>query len=86
MTTPEFARQVRDHDPAKPDGDLAKKLIAACASRGVMIISSGVNSNVIRILSPLIISRAVLLKGLTVVREELEKLTKPVAVKKRVAA
>jgi len=77
---------VKNGDAAQPDGDLAKKLIAACASRGVMIISSGVNSNVIRILSPLIISRAVLIKGLTVVREELEKLTKPVPAKKRVAA
>ena len=77
---------VKNNDPAQPDGDLAKKLIAACASRGVMIISSGVNSNVIRILAPLVISRAVLVKGLNVVREELEKLTTPAPVKKRAVA
>ena len=76
---------VKNNDPGQPDGDLAKKLIAACATRGVMIISSGVNGNVIRILAPLVISRAVLVKGLTVIREELEKLTQPVTTKKRVA-
>lgn len=66
---------VRNNDPRLPDGELAKKLIAACANRGLIIISSGVNSNVIRILSPLVISRTLLMKGLNIIREELERLT-----------
>jgi 4-aminobutyrate aminotransferase / (S)-3-amino-2-methylpropionate transaminase / 5-aminovalerate transaminase len=67
---------VKDKDPDKPDADLCKALLNACAAKGLLIISAGTSGNVIRVLSPLIISRAQLLKGLGILREELLQLTK----------
>jgi 4-aminobutyrate aminotransferase / (S)-3-amino-2-methylpropionate transaminase / 5-aminovalerate transaminase len=66
---------VKDKDPHKPDAELCKALINACAAKGLMIISAGVSGNVIRVLSPLIISKAQLQKGLNILREELLRLT-----------
>jgi 4-aminobutyrate aminotransferase / (S)-3-amino-2-methylpropionate transaminase / 5-aminovalerate transaminase len=67
---------VKDKDPNKPDAELCKALINACAAKGLMIISAGVSGNVIRVLSPLIISKPQLQKGLDILREELLRLTK----------
>ena len=67
---------VKDKDPNKPDADLCKALINACAAKGLLIISAGVSGNVIRVLSPLIISKPQLQKGLDILREELVRLTK----------
>lgn len=66
---------VKNGDPHQPDGDLAKQLIQNCAQRGLLIISAGVAGNVIRVLSPLVISRPLLMKGLQIIQEELAKLT-----------
>ena len=71
---------VKNNDPHQPDGDLAKQLLAACAAKGLLIINAGVNGNVIRILSPLVISRPQLMKGLNILRSEMLRLT---AVKKK---
>jgi 4-aminobutyrate aminotransferase/(S)-3-amino-2-methylpropionate transaminase len=67
---------VKENDPNKPDTDLCKALINACANRGLLIISAGTNANVIRVLSPLIISKPQLIKGLGILREELLRLIK----------
>jgi 4-aminobutyrate aminotransferase/(S)-3-amino-2-methylpropionate transaminase len=67
---------VKDNDPNKPDGDLGKALINACAQKGLLIISAGTSGSVVRILSPLIISKSQLVKGLGILREELLRLTK----------
>ncbi len=67
---------VKDNDPNKPDGDLCKALLNVCATKGLLIISAGVSGNVIRVLSPLIISKPLLQKGLGILREELLRLTK----------
>lgn len=66
---------VKDNDPNKPDGDLCKALLAACASKGLLIISAGTSGNVVRVLSPLVISRPQLLQGLNILRGELLRLT-----------
>lgn len=74
---------VKDKNPNKPDAELCKALINACAARGLLIISAGTAGNVIRVLSPLVISRTLLMKGLHILREELLKLTgNPVATSK----
>jgi 4-aminobutyrate aminotransferase/(S)-3-amino-2-methylpropionate transaminase len=62
---------VKDKDPNKPDAELCKALIHACANKGLLIISAGTSGNVIRVLSPLIITRSELLKGLNILRREL---------------
>jgi 4-aminobutyrate aminotransferase/(S)-3-amino-2-methylpropionate transaminase len=67
---------VKDNDPNKPDADLCKKLLNACAENGLLIISAGTEGNVIRVLSPLVISDSDLSKGLSIIREQLLKLTK----------
>lgn len=66
---------VKEKDPNKPDAELCKALLAACASKGLLIISAGVSGNVVRVLSPLIISKAQLMKGLGILRDELLRLT-----------
>ena len=62
---------VKDGDPNKPDGELCKALLNACASKGLLAISAGTSGNVLRVLSPLIISRPLLMKGLNILRDEL---------------
>jgi 4-aminobutyrate aminotransferase/(S)-3-amino-2-methylpropionate transaminase len=66
---------VKDGDPNKPDADLCKALLNACASRGLLLISAGTSGNVVRVLSPLVISRGQLMKGLDILRTELLRLT-----------
>jgi 4-aminobutyrate aminotransferase/(S)-3-amino-2-methylpropionate transaminase len=66
---------VKNDDPHQPDGDLCKQLIQACAKKGLLIISAGTSGNVVRVLSPLVINRNDLTKGLQIIREELLKLT-----------
>jgi 4-aminobutyrate aminotransferase/(S)-3-amino-2-methylpropionate transaminase len=67
---------VKNGDPHQPDAELCKKLIAACWSKGLQVISAGVNGNVVRVLSPLVISRPQLMRGLNIIRTELITLTK----------
>lgn len=69
---------VKDGDPNKPDADLCKALLNACASKGLLIISAGTSGNVVRVLSPLVIPRGQLMKGLDILRTELLRLTSQV--------
>ena len=64
---------VKDKYPNKPDADLCKALLNACAAKGLLIISAGVSGNVVRVLSPLVISRSQLMRGLNILRAELLK-------------
>lgn len=77
---------VKNQDPNQPNGDLAKTLIENCSKRGLLIISAGISGNVIRVLSPLVISRKELLQGLNIIRNELLALTSKQPKSKRKAA
>jgi 4-aminobutyrate aminotransferase / (S)-3-amino-2-methylpropionate transaminase / 5-aminovalerate transaminase len=66
---------VKDQDPNKPDADLCKALLNACAEKGLLIISAGTSGNVVRVLSPLVITNQQLMKGLDILRTELLSLT-----------
>lgn len=66
---------VKNSDPHQPDTDLNKQLINACAGKGLLVISAGLNGNVLRVLSPLVISRPQLMRGLNIIRTELIRLT-----------
>ncbi|MBL7851195.1 MAG: aspartate aminotransferase family protein, partial [Cyclobacteriaceae bacterium] len=68
---------VKNGDPHQPDGDLAKKLVNACAENGLLVISAGVSGNVIRVLSPLVITDSQLNRGLGILRTQLLKLSQP---------
>jgi len=65
---------VKNNDPFQPDADLCKKLIAHCAENGLIVISAGVNGNIIRVLSPLVIEEELLHKGLDIIEGGLHKL------------
>jgi 4-aminobutyrate aminotransferase / (S)-3-amino-2-methylpropionate transaminase / 5-aminovalerate transaminase len=66
---------VKNDDPFQPDSKLCSDLMAACSKRGLIILSAGTHKNVIRVLSPLVITEQELEKGLNIIEEELLKLT-----------
>lgn len=66
---------VKDKDKHQPDAELVASLRDNCLKRGLLLLNAGVNKNIIRILSPLVISEEQLNKGLDIIEEELLKLT-----------
>ena len=65
---------VKNGDPFQPDAELCKKLISYCADNGLIVINAGVNGNVIRVLSPLVIEEELLQKGLDIIEGGLHQL------------
>jgi len=65
---------VHDGDPMRPDADTCAKLMNACAKRDLVVINAGTEKNIIRVLSPLVISDDLLNKGLDIMEEELAKI------------
>ena len=65
---------VKNNNPHQPDADTCKKLIAYCAAHGLIVINAGVNGNVIRILSPLVIEENLLNKGLDIIEKGLQEI------------
>ena len=57
-------------DPDRPATKLVRTIIDACVKRGLLVISAGTYRNVIRSLSPLVISDELLGQGLTILEEE----------------
>ncbi len=55
---------VKNRRPDQPDAGLTRALVQAAAARGLVLLSCGVNGNVIRLLAPLTISDALLGEGL----------------------
>jgi 4-aminobutyrate aminotransferase/(S)-3-amino-2-methylpropionate transaminase len=66
---------VENGDPNLPDAETVTLLTKACLKRGLILLSAGTNKNIIRILSPLVISHELLNKGLDIIEEELLKIT-----------
>jgi 4-aminobutyrate aminotransferase/(S)-3-amino-2-methylpropionate transaminase len=66
---------VKNNDPFQPDADLCKKLISYCADQGLIVISAGLQGNIIRVLSPLVIEDQLLKKGLDIIEAGLTQLT-----------
>lgn len=66
---------VQNDDPKQPNGELCAKLINACFERGLLILSAGIDKNVVRILVPLIISDPLLDRGIDIIETELLRLT-----------
>ena len=56
----------RDGELAQPDAELAKKVVAAAAERGLILLTCGTWGNVVRILVPLTASDAVVEEGLAI--------------------
>jgi 4-aminobutyrate aminotransferase / (S)-3-amino-2-methylpropionate transaminase / 5-aminovalerate transaminase len=61
---------VKNGDPRQPDGEITGKIVKACAERGLVLLSAGTHKNVLRILSPLVITDQQLEQGLDILEEE----------------
>lgn len=61
---------VKNGDPQQPDSELTGKIVKACAERGLVLLSAGTHKNVLRILSPLVITEQQLDQGLSILEEE----------------
>ena len=68
---------VKDGDVARPDADLTKALVAKAAANGLVILSCGTRSNVIRFLVPLTVSDEILAEGLDILERSLAEVTAP---------
>jgi len=62
---------VKNGGSQKPNGDLCSKIVASCAARGLIILSAGTYKNIIRILSPLVITDDQLSQGLDILEQEI---------------
>jgi 4-aminobutyrate aminotransferase/(S)-3-amino-2-methylpropionate transaminase len=63
---------VKDGDPRKPNGELCDRIIKGCAARGLILLGAGTFKNVIRILSPLVITLEQLNSGLDILEEQIK--------------
>jgi 4-aminobutyrate aminotransferase/(S)-3-amino-2-methylpropionate transaminase len=63
---------VKDRNAAAPDPDLTRALVQAAGRRGLILLSCGLYSNVIRILAPLTIPDAQLAEGLAILEAAME--------------
>ena len=57
---------VKNNDPRQPDADLCSRVVKGCSDHGLIMLSAGTHKNIIRILSPLVITPEQLDKGLTI--------------------
>lgn len=67
---------VLNNNPKLPDSTICKKVVEACYENGLIILSAGTHKNIIRILSPLVITLEELDKGLTILETQIRNLTK----------
>ncbi|WP_323756484.1 aspartate aminotransferase family protein [Roseivirga sp.] len=63
---------VENGDPNAPDSDLCSRIVKGCAKKGLILLSAGTYKNVIRILSPLVITDEQLNAGLDILVEEIK--------------
>lgn len=66
---------VKDRTTLEPDKELVDKVIAQCAQRGLMLMSSGLRGNVIRFLMPLVVTPEQIAAGLDILEKVLEENT-----------
>jgi 4-aminobutyrate aminotransferase / (S)-3-amino-2-methylpropionate transaminase / 5-aminovalerate transaminase len=65
---------VHDNDANQPDPDLTRALVAEAANNGLIVLSCGVRSNVIRFLPALTITDALLEEGMELLEKTLDAL------------
>jgi len=66
---------VHDQNPHHPATAIAKAVIQGAAKRGLLLISAGAHSNILRVLAPLVISDADLERGLDILEDEILRAT-----------
>jgi len=66
---------VQDRKSKTPATETARALVQRCFDKGLVVLSCGNYSNVIRTLMPFVITDAQLEKGLAILEESLHELT-----------
>jgi 4-aminobutyrate aminotransferase/(S)-3-amino-2-methylpropionate transaminase len=64
---------VNNNDPRQPNMEVCHHIVKECAANGLIVLSAGTYKNVMRILSPLVITDAQLDKGLTILENVINK-------------
>lgn len=64
-----------DGNPSKPDAETCSKVVKYCFDENLIIISAGTHKNIIRILSPLVITNEELHQGLDIIENAIRKAT-----------
>ncbi|MGQ0835218.1 MAG: 4-aminobutyrate--2-oxoglutarate transaminase [Gammaproteobacteria bacterium] len=72
---------VKNRRPDAPDADLTKAIVQAAGRRGLILLSCGLYSNVIRFLAPLTIPDAQLKEGFHLFEQALEEAAQPAQTK-----
>jgi len=67
---------VEDRESKKPATDKAKALVARCFEKGLIVLNCGSHGNVIRTLMPLVITDEQLDRGLSILEESLEEISR----------
>jgi 4-aminobutyrate aminotransferase/(S)-3-amino-2-methylpropionate transaminase len=69
---------VKNGDSQQPDSELCNAIVKGCAENGLIIISAGTFKNIIRTLSPLVITNEELYRGLDILEHQIKVNTKNV--------
>jgi 4-aminobutyrate aminotransferase/(S)-3-amino-2-methylpropionate transaminase len=69
---------VNNGDPRDPNSNICPQIVKGCADNGLIILSAGTFKNVIRILSPIVITDEQLDKGLTILENQIKKAIKQI--------
>ncbi len=67
---------VKNGDPTQPNAEVCSQIVKGCSENGLILLSAGTHKNIIRILSPLVITEQQLDKGLSILESEIIKATK----------
>ncbi len=60
-------------DPRQPSSEICSHIVKGCMENGLIVLSAGTYKNVLRILSPLVITDEQLDKGLSILETEIKK-------------
>ena len=63
---------VKNSDPGQPDAEICAKIVKGCSENGLIMLSAGTHKNIIRILSPLVITPQQLDKGMSILEKEIK--------------
>ena len=66
---------VRDGEASQPNPELAAAVVAEAAHNGLILLSCGINGNVIRFLPPLTITDALIVESMDMLHSTLNSLT-----------
>ncbi|RAJ27898.1 4-aminobutyrate aminotransferase/(S)-3-amino-2-methylpropionate transaminase [Gelidibacter algens] len=64
---------VKNDDHKQPNSEICSEIVKGCAENGLIVLSAGTHKNIIRILSPLVITEGELEKGLSILEAEISK-------------